>query len=103
MEAKIFNTRVGEWITLTESDIVFIGRCGSGRTVFGEHAKLHKILSNHLVFKTESGALVKTNECLQTVGKAKDYFVSMMVRSESEFIKQGVSYWNSKKLCFEYK
>lgn len=95
-----------KFITLTENDTVFVGRCGSGRTVFGEKAHLSKILKNHLVFTTESGAQVKTNLDAWTVGKANNagYFVALRdMTNEENVIYQKVHYWNSKKLCMEYK
>ena len=95
-----------EFITLTENDTVFVARCGSGRTVFGERAHLSKILKNHLVFTTESGAQVKTNLDGWTVGKAENagYFVALRdMTDEENVIHSKVSYWNSKKCCMEYK
>lgn len=69
---------------------------GSGRTVFGEHAKLVKILKNHLVFETESKTKIKTkiDNLNQTVGKAKEfgYFVSLGRRDESTFIETEMNY-----------
>jgi len=91
-------------ITLTSNDTVFVGRCGSGRTVFGERAYLSKVLKNHLVFTTESGTQVKTNLDGYTVGKAKDYFVALRdMTDEENVIHDRVHYWNNKKCCIEYK
>lgn len=95
-----------EFITLTSEDTVFVGRCSSGRTVFGERARLTKILKNHLVFTTESGAQVKTDSDANTVGKAKaaGYWVCLSDRTgEDNVLHEAVSYWNDKKCCFEYK
>lgn len=81
----------GDWKEIKIGDEVFVGTCGSGRTVFGEHAKLVKILKNHLVFETESKTKVKTkiDNLNHTVGKANEYgyFVSLGRRDESTFIK----------------
>lgn len=81
----------GDWKEIKIGDEVFVGTCCSGRTVFGEHAKLVKILKNHLVFETESKTKVKTkiDNLNRTVGKANEcgYFVSLGRRDESTFIK----------------
>lgn len=97
----------GKWIEIDSNTEFYVGRCSSGHTVFGEKAKLHKILEKHLVFKTESGSLVKTTiDTLSTVGKAKNegYWVGLSDRTNlPNYINEKVKYWNSKKLCFEYK
>lgn len=103
---KVWNNN--EWITINKEMKFFIGRCGSGRTVFGENANLFKINKNNLVFKTESGSLVKTEvDSLHTIGKAKKegYFVSIGGRDyeDTSIIKNKISYWNDKKATFEYK
>lgn len=86
----------------------YVGRCGSGRSCFGEFAVLERSTKSHLVFKTDSGAVVKTHlDDLGTVGKAANshYFVSMIVdgRDTANYIHENVKYWNDKKLCFEKK
>lgn len=86
----------------------FVGRCGSGRTVFGENAKLVRTTKQHLVFETESGSIVKTEkDTLNTVGKAKKagYFVAIGKRDyeSKNIIRNTVRYWNDKKLVMEYK
>ena len=98
----------GELKEITSEMDYFVGSCGSGRTVFGENAKLVRITKQHLVFETESGSVVKTEiNTLNTVGKARKegYFVSIGKRDyESKNIIQSiVSYWNDKKLVMEYK
>lgn len=99
--------KLGEFIEIDENTEFYVGRCGSGHTVFGERAKLHKVLAKHLVFITESGALVKTTiDTMSTVGKAKanDYWVGLGDRTDNpNYIYQPVHYWNEKKLCMEYK
>lgn len=101
------NTYKGpEHITITSDTTVFVGRCGSGLTVFGERAYLTKILKRHLVFTTESGAIVKTDFDAHTVGKAfkEHYFVALRdMTNEEHVMHHEVSYWNNKKCCFEYK
>lgn len=72
---------------------VFVGHCGSGRTVFGEYATLERTTTKHLVFKTESGATIKTaiDNLHQVVGKAgkQGNFVSLV--TEREFIHSPLS------------
>lgn len=50
----------GEFITLNEGDEVFIGRCGSGHTLFGEPGKFVGTTNRHMIFKSASGKTVKT-------------------------------------------
>ena len=67
---------------------VFVGHAGSGRSCFGEYGVLEKATDKHLVFKTESGAVIKTdNDNLhEVIGKAgkQGNFVSLV--TEREFI-----------------
>lgn len=105
MITRIFEDR--EWMIIDENTDFYVGRCGSGHTVFGEPAHLFKILKNHLVFKTDSGALVKTTKgYLRTVGKAANngYWIGLGDRTgQPDYINWDVAYWNEKKLCFDYK
>ena len=92
---KVWNN--GEWITINKEMEFFIGRCSSGRTIFGENANLFKINKNSLVFKTESGSLVKTDiDSLCTIGKAKKagYFISIRSKDyeDTNVIKAKVSF-----------
>lgn len=57
MKIRVFKN--GEFVEITENTKCYVGRCSSGHTVFGESAKLYKVLANHLVFITKSGSLVK--------------------------------------------
>ena len=103
MKIKIWNN--GEWKMIDDGMGFFVGRCGSGQSVFGENARLFKVNKNSLVFKTERGSLIKTKrDSLNTIGKAKKegYFVSIGSR-EDGYIKERISYWNEKKCAFEYK
>lgn len=98
---------VNGFIEMNIGQRVFVGRRGSGHTVFGEEAVLTGYTRQHLVFTTVSGSTVKTkidNLC-DVVGKAKKerYFVSTRLREAGEYITERVSYWNEKKLCLEYK
>lgn len=106
LQTKVW--RNGKFIEIDETTEFFIGTCGSGKSVFGENAKLFKINKNSLVFKTESGSLVKTEvDALNTIGKARkeDYFVSLGAKdyNDTNVIKKRVSFWNSNKGVFEYK
>lgn len=89
---------------------VLVARTGSCKTYFGEFATLERKTANHLVFVTESGAVVKTkiSNLHEVVGKAgkEGYFVSLKVEgreSDKNFISEDVRFWNSKKKCFENK
>ena len=63
--------RFGKVIELNKNTEFFVGKCGSGNTVFGERAHFTKATKQHFVFTTESGAIVKTDMCMNTVGKAQ--------------------------------
>lgn len=67
---------------------VFVGHAGSGHSCFGEYATLERTTAKHLVFKTESGATIKTaiDNLHQVIGKAgkQGNFVSLV--TEREFI-----------------
>lgn len=82
-----------------------VARCGSGHTIFGEFGTVTKELKNHLVITTDSGAVLKVNDCFRTVGKANKagYFASLVTEGREDLITESVKYWNDKKLCFEFK
>lgn len=103
---KVRVCKNSKWITIDENTECYAGRCGSGHTVFGEPCKLFKVLANHLVFKTKSGSLVKTNYNMNTVGKAakNNYWVGLEDRTGNpNYFESRVHYWNEKTLCFDYK
>lgn len=87
----------------------FVGRCSSGHTVFGEHARWIRSTEKHMVFETVSGAIVKTEiDTLNTIGKARKngYWVSIGRRqfgTDTRVYESKTSYWNEKKLVMEYK
>ena len=91
---------------LNKNTEFFVGKCGSGNTVFGERAHFTKATKQHFVFTTESGAIVKTDMYMNTVGKAQKahYWVGFGDRTNDDnVIHSTVMYWNDKKCCFEYK
>lgn len=105
---KVWND--GKFVEVEIGQRVLVATCGSGRSYFGELGKLDRVTSSHMVFVTDSGAVVKTKvdaygATLQTVGKAakNHYFVSLIVEGREDMIHQNVRYWNEKKLCFENK
>lgn len=65
---------------------VFVGHCGSGHSCFGEYATLEKATAKYLVFKTESGAVIKTDieNLHKVIGKAgkQGNFVSLATKRE---------------------
>ena len=91
---------------LNEGTEVFVGRCGSGCSVFGERAYFTRATKQHLIFTTESGSVVKTDYYMNTIGKAakNHYFVSLTTMDKRDNVTvQRVHYWNDKKVCFEYR
>lgn len=104
MKIKVFKN--GNWIEISSEMDFYVGRCGGGRTVFGEKAKLTNVTAKYLVFTTESGSIVKTDDNMNTIGKAKKarYWVGFGDRTGMpNYINERVKFWNDKKLCFEYK
>lgn len=101
---------LGKFVDVNLGDRFFVGRCSSGRSYFGENATLTKTTSQHMVFTTDSGAIVKTkfNNLAATVGKANanGYWVSIGERhleSDSNLFLEEVKYWDSKNLKFVKK
>ena len=81
----------GQWLEIKIGTKVFIGRCGSGKTVFGEYGTLTKINKNGLVFTTDSGTKITTKkESLNTTKKCSQYFVSLNI-NRTDFIKTKIS------------
>ncbi|MDO4301279.1 MAG: hypothetical protein Q4D26_07815 [Clostridia bacterium] len=78
----------GEFKNIEIGQKVFVGHAGSGHSCFGEYGKLERTTVKHLVFRTESGAIIKTaiGNLHQVVGKAgkQGNFVSLLI--EREFI-----------------
>ncbi len=72
---------------------VFVGHCGSGHTVFGEYAILERTTTKHLVFKTESGATIKTDieNLNKVIGKAGKQGNWVSLVTEREFIHSPLS------------
>lgn len=68
---------------------VFVGHCGSGRTVFGEYGKLTRITDKHLIFTTDSGKTIKTaaDNIYSVSGKAgqQHNFVSPIMGDDDRF------------------
>lgn len=100
---KIWN--FGEFVDVEIGQKVLVARCGSGRSYFGEFGKIARVVNKHIIVVTDSGAIVKTDMDLNTVGKAAKagYFVSLHVDGHEDMIHECVMYWNSKKLCLENK
>lgn len=103
---KVWN--YGNWTEIKIGQEVTIFRVGSGHSAFGERAMLNRTTKQHLVFITESGAVVKTviDNLNQVVGKAakERYCVSIRKYDDSkDIIHETVRFWNEKKLTFEYK
>ena len=96
------------WINIEIGQEVTVFKCGSGLTVYGEKAHLERTTAQHLVFVTESGAIVKTaiDNLFKVVGKAAraHYCVSLTKYEKfTHMVHSNVRYWNSKKCCFETK
>ena len=102
--------KCGKFINVEIGDRFFVGRSGSGMTVFGENATLTRATSTQLVFITDSGATVKTakDNLYKVYGKAKEnrYFVSPGERHEEtdkNLIHENVRFWDRKKCKFVNK
>ena len=96
------------FVDMTIGERVTVFRCSSGLTTFGEPAILTRATAQHLVFTTDSGAIVKTkvDNLFATIGKAEKAGYSVTRRPFENFdhmIRENVRFWNSKKCCFEYK
>lgn len=96
---------LGKFEELNLGQKVLVARCGGGHSIFGEFAEFIRMTEKHLVFKTDSGSIIKTDMNINTIGKAKkeNYFVSLAIEGRENLIHSRVSYWNDKKLCMEYK
>lgn len=83
---KIWNC--GSYRELTIGQKVFVGRCGTGRSYFGEYARLARTTKQHLVFVTDSGATIKTaiDNLHRVIGKAgkQGWFVSLNVDRDND-------------------
>ena len=100
----------GKTVDVKVGQKVLIYRVSSGLSYFGEFATLKTTTKMHMVFVTESGAVVKTkiDNLHDVVGKAKanGYSVSLHVdgvENDKNFIHSKVMFWNDKKCCFETK
>lgn len=98
----------GEFIDMTIGQKVTVFRCGSGRTTFGEGATLVKATAKNLVFKTQSGAVVKTDKenLHKVVGKAGAEGYSVTVKPADQFedmIFEEVRFWDRKTCTFVKK
>lgn len=98
-----------ELVNVELGERFFVGRCGSGRTVFGENATLTKVTNNHMIFTTDSGAIVKTKRdyLSWTIGKAakEHYWVGFErdIKADENIIEMPVHYWDSKKCIMTNK
>ena len=98
----------GKWEPIEIGQRVFIGRCGSGRNVYGEFGYLERTTARHAVFVSDSGSVVKTaiDNLNKVAGGFKDrYFVSLHTdRIEGrDYMRERPNYWNPKKLESCYK
>lgn len=103
---KVWNN--GKWIDMEIGQEVTVLRFGGFLKdhPFGEAAKLQRVTKNHLIFETDSGAIVKTaiDNIHAVRGKAEKEGYSVSLKKISEFpniIIERVKYWNRKKCCFE--
>ena len=101
---------IGKFEEMEIGQKVLVARCGSGHSYFGEFGRLARTTSRHLVFETESVALVKTSidNINEVVGKAKKegYWVSTRTENregDKNFIHSEVSFWDEKKRCLVKK
>lgn len=97
---KFHDMQIGQEVT--------VFRCGSGKTTYGESARLDSANSKNLIFVTDSGAVVKTDKenLHKTVGKAakEGYVVTLKsIDQFAEMIIENVTYWDEKKCIFVNK
>lgn len=87
MENTLLVWNCGSWMGIKIGQEVTIFRCGSGHTVFGERAHLERTTKQHLVFVTESGAIVKTaiDNLHQVVDKAAKERYCVSIRKYDDF------------------
>lgn len=105
---KVWN--FGKFVNVEIGQKVLVARSSLGQSYFGEFGTLERVTKKHLVFKTDSGATVKTtiDNIQHVVGKAHEanYFVSLNIcgrENDKNFVHENVRFWNSKKCCFENK
>lgn len=82
---KVWNC--GNWMEIQMGQEFTVFRCSSGHTTFGERAKLVRNTKAHLVFETESGAIVKTtiDNLHQVIGKAAKERYCVSIRKYDDF------------------
>ena len=96
------------WVNIEIGQEVTVFHSHSLHTTFGERAHLERTTAQHLVFITESGAVVKTaiDNLFRVVGKAAKAHYCVSLRKYDDFehmLHENVRYWNNKKCCFETK
>ena len=106
MTHKVWNCGKIHEMVIGQEVTVF--RTSTGHTTFGEPANLTKVTTQHLIFTTHSGAIVKTkvNNLHWVVGKADKnrYCVSLKnIDQFQEMIRENVRFWNPKTCTFDKK
>lgn len=91
----------GGHIDMEIGQTVTVFRCSSGRSSFGEPGKLERVTAQHLVFVSESGAVIKTakNNIHQVIGRAQKngYHVSPKAfDSFPNIIREAARFWDEK-------
>lgn len=103
---KVWND--GKFVDMAIGQRVTVFRVSSGRTCFGEPATLAKATAQHLIFTTDSGAIVKTklDNINAVIGKAaaERYCVSLKQADEFyDLILENVRFWDKKTCTFVTK
>lgn len=98
----------GKWEHIEIGQRVFIGRCGSGRNVYGEFGCFERVTAKHAVFVSDSGSVVKTaiDNLNRVAGGFKDrYWVSLRIdRVEGkDYMQEQPNYWSDKKIALCYR
>lgn len=105
----ILGTAKTGWITIEMGqEVTVFKRRGYGLNCIGEKARLEKTTKNHMVFVTESGAVVKTkiDNIFVTVGKAYNSGYAVDLRKFEDWTNithRETKFWNDKKCCYENK
>ena len=96
-------------ITVKIGSDCFIGKCGSGTSVFGENGKVTRITEKYIYCTSESGSVLKYDiEKRHVIGKWRKNYYFIHLNSKRDYndkntCKMRPGVWNSEKCIMEYK
>lgn len=78
----------GKWEDISIGQRVFAGACASGRATVGEYATLTGATEKNLVFRTDSGYMIKTagDNLNSVLGTARERGIFISLCTEQEFV-----------------